>query len=329
MRVLVTGGAGFIGSHVVEALLRAGHEVVVLDDLRTGRRENLPRGVRLYELDLLDPRVGEVLNDERPEVVDHHAAQASVVASVRDPLLDARTNVLGTLHLLQHCVRTGVEHVVFASTGGAIYGEAHRIPCDEEHPARPISPYGVHKLCAEHHLYAFGKLYGLRWTSLRYANVYGPRQDPEGEAGVVAIFASAMLRGHRPVIFGDGLYTRDYVYVEDVAEANLLAIESKAEGVFNIGSGIETTTRRIFDLLREATGYPGEPEYGPPRPGDIRRIALDCRRARRILGWTPRTPLEEGLRRTVAWFREHRHKGSDGAPDSPPPGRPPCGPSAP
>ncbi|MDR5709436.1 MAG: NAD-dependent epimerase/dehydratase family protein [Armatimonadota bacterium] len=303
MKVLVTGGAGFVGSHVVEHLLRAGHEVVVVDDLRTGRRENLPPGVRLYALDILDPRMGEVFEQERPQVLSHHAAQASVAISLRDPELDARVNVVGTLKLLQYCVRTGVRHFVFASTGGAIYGEATAIPCPEDYPPRPISPYGVHKLCAEHHLLAWSALYGLRGTVLRYGNVYGPRQDPEGEAGVVAIFTATMLRGRPPVIFGDGLHTRDYVYVEDVAEANLRVIERGVEGVYNIGTGVETSTRDLFDLLRELVGYRGEPVYGPPRPGDVRRIALDCRRASEAFGWHPRTPLREGLSRTVAWFR--------------------------
>jgi len=303
MKVLVTGGAGFVGSHVVECLLRAGHEVVVVDDLRTGRRENLPSGVRLYKLDILDPGVAEVFEQERPQVLSHHAAQASVAVSVRDPEMDARVNVLGTLRLLQHSVRTGVRHFIFASTGGAIYGEAPEIPCREECPPRPISPYGVHKLCVEHHLLAWRALYGLSYTVLRYANVYGPRQDPEGEAGVVAIFAAAMLAGHRPVIFGDGLHTRDYVYVEDVAEANLRVVERGVEGVYNIGTGIETSTRSLFDLLRDLTGYREEPVYGPPRPGDVRRIALDCRRAEEAFGWRARTPLREGLARTVTWFR--------------------------
>ncbi|MCS7173401.1 MAG: NAD-dependent epimerase/dehydratase family protein [Armatimonadetes bacterium] len=303
MKVLVTGGAGFVGSHVVERLLRAGHEVVVVDDLRTGRRENLPAGVRLYQLDILDDRVAEVFERERPHAVSHHAAQASVAVSVRNPELDARVNVVGTLKLLQCCARTGVRHFVFASTGGAIYGETTAIPCSEDHPPQPISPYGVHKLCAEHHLHAWRALHGLACTALRYANVYGPRQDPEGEAGVVAIFTAAMLAGKRPVIFGDGLHTRDYVYVEDVAEANLQVIEQRVEGVYNIGTGIETSTRDLFELLRELVGYPGEPVYGPPRAGDVRRIALDCRRAEQAFGWQPRTSLREGLARTVAWFR--------------------------
>jgi UDP-glucose 4-epimerase len=314
MRVLVTGGAGFVGSHVVGVLREAGYRCAVVDVLDPGRREFVPEGVPLYRVDVTSPELEEVFEEERPEVVCHHAAQASVAVSVRDPLRDARVNVLGTLNVLQCCVRHGVRRVLFASTGGAIYGEPDRLPVPEDHPARPVSPYGVHKLCGEHHLAAYGRLYGLQWVALRYGNVYGPRQDPYGEAGVVAIFCAAMLAGQTPTIFGDGLHTRDYVYVEDVARANLRALETDAQGVFNVGTGVETSTRRIFDLLREATGYRGEPRYGPPRPGDVRRICLDPTRAERVLGWRPQVPLEEGIARTVAWFRARVRTGRPDVP---------------
>lgn len=303
MRILVTGGAGFVGSHVVEALRAAGHDVAVVDVLDGGREEFVPPGVRLYRVDVASPALGEVFEQERPEAVSHHAAQASVAVSVKDPLRDARTNVLGTLNLLECCVRHGVRRVVFASTGGAIYGEPERLPVSEDHPARPVSPYGIHKLCAEHHLAAYGRLHGLRWVALRYGNVYGPRQDPYGEAGVVAIFCAAMLEGRQPVVFGDGTHTRDYVYVQDVARANVLAVEGEAEGVFNVGTGVETSTLQIFRLLQAASGYRGEPRYGPPRPGDVHRICLDAGRAERVLGWRPRVELEEGIARTVEYFR--------------------------
>ncbi|MDR5683671.1 MAG: GDP-mannose 4,6-dehydratase [Armatimonadota bacterium] len=303
MKVLVTGGAGFIGSHVVEALLGAGHEVCVVDDLSSGRREHLSPDVRLHVLDIADAALAEVFDAERPDAVSHQAAQPSVAVSVREPLADARVNVLGTLNLITQAVRTGVRRFVFASTGGAIYGECEALPVTEAHPARPISPYGVHKLCAEHHLFAAQHLYGLRWTALRYANVYGPRQDPHGEAGVVAIFTRAMLAGQTPTIFGDGLHTRDYVYVGDVAAANAAALAADADGVFNIGTGTETSTQQVFDTLKAQTGYWGEPRYGPPRPGDVRRIALDVSRAEQALGWRPTVSLDEGLRRTVEWFR--------------------------
>ncbi len=309
MRVLVTGGAGFIGSHVVEVLRRAGHHVACADVLTTGRAEHLPPGVPLYRVDVASQAVWEVFQQEKPDAVCHLAAQASVAASVRDPVEDARVNVVGTLRILQGCVRYGVRRVVFASTGGAIYGEPEVLPTPEDTPARPLSPYGVHKLCAEHHLASYEHLYGLPWVALRYGNVYGPRQDPYGEAGVVAIFCAAMLQGRRPVIFGDGMHTRDYVYVEDAARANLLALEREGTGAFNIGTGRDTSTREIFDLLREATGYRGEPEYGPPRPGDVRRIALDPSRAEQVLGWRAKVRLEEGIARTVAWFRERLEGG--------------------
>lgn len=306
MKVLVTGGAGFIGSHVVHSLIRAGYGVCVVDDLSSGRREYVPPGVTLHVLDIADPALAGVFDAERPDAVSHQAAQASVAVSIREPRVDARVNVIGTLNLIEQAVRTGVRRFVFASTGGAIYGESDRIPVTEDQPARPISPYGVHKLCAEHHLFAAHHLYGLRWTALRYANVYGPRQDPHGEAGVVAIFTGAMLADQTPTIFGDGLHTRDYVYVEDVAAANVGALQAQTEGVFNIGTGNETTTRRIFEALKAHTGYAGVARYGPPRPGDVRRIALDVSRAEQLLGWRPTVSLDEGLRRTMEWFRRER-----------------------
>lgn len=314
MRVLVTGGAGFIGSHVVEALRAAGHHVAVVDTLEGGREEFVPAGVPLYRVDVASPALEEVFEQERPEVVSHQAAQTSVVVSVRDPLRDARTNVLGTLNVLECCVRYGVRRLVFASTGGAIYGEPEWLPVSEDHPARPVSPYGVHKLCGEHHLAAYSQLHGLRWVALRYGNVYGPRQDPYGEAGVVAIFCQAMLEGRQPVIFGDGSHTRDYVFVGDVAEANLLALDTQAEGVFNVGTGVETSTLQIFRLLQAATGYRGEPRHGSPRPGDVHRICLDCTRAERVLGWRAKVGLHEGIARTVEYFRSRAGAGRPGVP---------------
>ncbi|MFN3286623.1 MAG: NAD-dependent epimerase/dehydratase family protein [bacterium] len=309
MRVLVTGGAGFVGSHVVEVLRAAGHRVAVVDVLDPGRAEFVPEGVPLYRVDVASRQLEEVFQEERPQAVCHHAAQASVAVSVREPLRDAQVNVLGTLNVLECCVRYGVGRVLFASTGGAIYGEPDRLPVSEDHPTRPVSPYGVHKLCAEQHLAAYGHLYGLRWIALRYGNVYGPRQDPYGEAGVVAIFCVAMLEGRQPVIFGDGQHTRDYVYVEDVARANLLALETDVQGVFNVGTGVETPTREIFERVRDATGFSGEPRYAPARPGDVRRICLDIARAERVLGWRPQVTLAEGIARTVAWFRAHARTG--------------------
>jgi UDP-glucose 4-epimerase len=313
VKILVTGGAGFIGSAVMDRLRAEGHEPVALDNLHTGRRANLDSNYRLHVTDLVDGDLGAVFDAERPEAVVHHAAQSSVAISVRHPVLDARVNVIGTLRLLEECARTGVRQFVFASTGGAIYGDAAVVPCDEDQPPRPISPYAIHKLTAELHLAAFERLHGLRWAALRYANVYGPRQDPHGEAGVVAIFAGAMLEGRRPTIFGDGLHGRDYVHVDDVAEANALALRTGATGVFNIGTGAVTTTREVFDHLRSALSFAEEPAYGPEGAGDVRRIALDARRAARALGWRPRISVAEGLGRTAAWLRDRRARDAGGA----------------
>jgi len=303
VRVLVTGGAGFIGSHVVDAYLAAGWDVAIIDTLATGRAENVDRRARLYEVDVASPAVGEVFEQERPEVLNHHAAQASVPASVRDPVEDARVNALGAVNLLQHAVRTGVRKVVYASTGGALYGEPERIPADEDHPLRPLSPYGVSKYVGEVYLGLYRRLWKLRSFILRYANVYGPRQDPLGEAGVVAIFAQAMLAGRAPTIFGDGEQTRDFVYVEDVARANLLATQSEVEGVANIGTGIETSINEVHRRIAALTKHAAAPVHGPPREGDVYRIALDPTRAERTLGWRPQVDLQTGLAHTTEWFR--------------------------
>jgi len=304
MKVLLTGGAGFIGSHVADAYLEAGDDVAVVDNLTTGRRAHLPPGARFYEMDIRDPELREVFARERPEVVNHHAAQASVTASVADPGHDADVNVLGTLNLLALCQEFGVRRFVFASTGGAIYGDPEVIPAEEAHPTRPLSPYGISKMAGEHYVRFYGSL-GMTWAILRYANVYGPRQDPHGEAGVVAIFASAMLAGTPPTVFGDGTQTRDFVYVEDVARANLLATRAEHSETANIATGVETTVNDVVRALAEVTGFRDPPVYAPPRAGEVYRIALDPARARRWLGWAPAVALDDGLRRTVAWFRAH------------------------
>jgi len=304
MKVLITGGAGFIGSHVADAYLAAGEEVVVVDDLSSGRRTNLGRQVRLIELDIRSPELAALFQAERPEVVNHHAAQIDVRRSVADPALDVSINLLGSLNVLE-CARTAdVRRFVYASTGGAVYGEPLELPCREDHPARPISPYGASKHAFEHYLEMYFTLYGLPYSILRYANVYGPRQDPLGEAGVVAIFAARMLAGADIVINGDGDQTRDFVFVEDVAKANLLATNlGRACGLFNIGTGEGTSIKQLFDTLQRETGYRLSPAYGPAKPGETRHIFLDCSHASKALGWAPAVDLEEGLRRTLESLR--------------------------
>lgn len=304
MKVLVTGGAGFIGSHIVDALCAAGHQVVVVDNLSTGRRQNLRPDVPLYPLDLRSPDLGDLIRAERPECICHQAAQASVSVSVKQPLLDAEINVLGSLRLLEAARQAGVRKIVYASSGGAVYGEPRYLPCDEDHPIAPLSPYGVSKYIVELYLRLYRDLYGLAYTVLRYANVYGPRQDPYGEAGVVAIFTCQMLRGQRPTIFGDGEQQRDFVYVTDVARANLLALTAADGQVLNIGSGRPTTVNALYQHLSRLTGFREPPVYGPPRPGDVYRTYVAIERARHHLGWQPTVDLETGLAATVAAFRE-------------------------
>ena len=306
MKILVTGGAGFIGSHVADRFLAAGHEVVVLDDLNTGQIENLPQKARFYQMDLGSPWLDELFRIERPDVVAHQAAQKSVRISVDDPVFDATVNVTGTVALLQASVHHGVKRFLFASTGGAIYGDTDAVPTPEDAPAVPVSPYGAAKLAAEVYLRTFHALNGLSFAALRYANVYGPRQDPHGEAGVVAIFSQRLLAGETASINGDGKQTRDFVYVGDVAEANLLALKSEAVGSFNVGTGVETDINRIFEIIKRLSGSSQPPEHAPAKAGEQRRSAVDVSKIANVMGWRPRTSLEEGLRETVRYFRESR-----------------------
>jgi UDP-glucose 4-epimerase len=305
MRALVTGGAGFIGSHVVDALVERGDEVTVADYLSTGRRENLEQalanGARLVELDIRDAAaVADLFARERPEVVFHLAAQIDVRRSVADPAFDARVNVEGTINALEGARRAGARRFVNTSTGGAIYGEGKILPAPEDHPVAPEAPYGQSKFAAEGYCELFRRLYGFSTISLRYGNVYGPRQDPLGEAGVIAIFCGRLRDGERPTVFGDGLQTRDYVYVGDVVAANLAAAESQATGAYNIGRGVETNVLELVEALAPHAANGFEPEHAPERPGEVRHIALDFTRAREELGWEPRIGLEEGIERTLA-----------------------------
>jgi len=303
MNVLVTGGAGFIGSHVVEGLLKTGCRVDILDDLSTGDRARLPKKARFTRGDVRDGRrLRDLLRRRRTDAVVHLAAQVNVRQSIADPARDASLNVMGGLSLLQACADAGVRRLVFASSGGAIYGDQDRYPCREDAPARPNSPYGVAKLSFEHYAHAFAAA-GLRAVHLRLANVYGPRQDPRGEAGVIAIFSERMLAGQRPRVFGDGSQTRDYVFVEDVARAFRAGLRARP-GVYNIGTARETSVNALVREIAARTGYFGRPRHEPPIGGEVRRNVLDIRRARRILGWRPRVRLDEGLDRTVSWFKE-------------------------
>jgi UDP-glucose 4-epimerase len=307
MKVLVTGGAGFIGSHIVDMLVGEGYEVVVVDNLSTGREENLNPHAKFYRLDIQNASLEDIFQRERPVYVCHQAAQIDVRRSVEDPIFDAKINVLGTINLLQNCVKNSVEKIVFASSGGAIYGEQEIFPAPENHLLKPVSPYGITKLVAEHYLYYYKITYGLDYVSLRYANVYGPRQDPFGEAGVVAIFIQKMLNRDRPIINGDGEQTRDFVYVGDVARANLLALRNNTEeNVFNIGTGIETSVNQIFLYLKEIINPEIKEIHGPPKQGEQRRSVIDPAMAERLLGWRPTVDLTEGLRMTVRFFKESR-----------------------
>jgi UDP-glucose 4-epimerase len=304
VKIVVTGGAGFIGSHVVDGYVAAGHEVIVVDNLATGKRENLNPRARFVEQDILDPKTTELIRSERPQVVNHHAAQMDVRKSVADPIFDARTNILGTIGLLAAAREAGVAKFLFVSSGGAVYGEQETFPAPETHPTWPVSPYGVSKRSGELYAHFFMAEYGLRFCAFRYANVYGPRQDPHGEAGVVAIFSGRMLRNEPVTVNGDGTQTRDYVYVGDVARMSRLALETDATGPVNIGTGVETDVNQLATLLKDVAGSASEIRHGPAKAGEQKRSVIDIRRAAAVFGWRPEVPLREGLGRTVEFFRQ-------------------------
>ncbi|MCP9447372.1 MAG: NAD-dependent epimerase/dehydratase family protein [Nitrospira sp.] len=303
MKVLVTGGAGFIGSHVVDRLVEEGHEVVVVDDLSTGKRKHVNRSAGLYKLDVQSGRLEKVFRNERPSIVIHLAAQVSARQSVENPILDAQVNVLGTMNVLHQAARHGARKVIFASSGVAIYGEQEVHPAPESHPTKPLSAYGISKLCGEHYLSYFQRVSGLQVVSLRYASVYGPRQDPEGEAGVVAIFIRKMLSGEQPIINGNGRQTRDFVFVDDVVQANLAVMSQEAQGVYNVGTGVETSINELFRMLAGLTGSSCKEVHGPAKVGEQIRSVIDSSRLKQEVGWEPETGLAEGLEKTVAYFR--------------------------
>jgi len=303
-RILVTGGAGFIASHVADHLVAAGHDVAVVDNLSMGKREYVPAAAQFFPFDIKSQETAELIGRWRPQVIVHHAAQMSVQVSVSDPILDARENILGSLHLLQAAAQARVEKIIFASTGGAIYGEEAPLPAREEYLPQPEAPYGIAKLAVEHYLHFYQREHGIIPIALRYANVYGPRQNGMGEAGVVAIFIERFLAGQQPRINGDGLQTRDFVFVGDIVTANLLALDYPRAGIFNIGTGQETDILTIYLEIQKLLDSPLGPVHGPAKPGEQRRSSLDSSLASRELAWQPRTSLSEGLGLTVAGFRE-------------------------
>jgi UDP-glucose 4-epimerase len=303
-RILVTGGAGFIGSHIADALVAAGYDVAILDNLSTGNRAHVPAAAQFFPDDIKSREARELILRWRPWAIVHHAAQMSVQVSVADPVRDAQENILGSLNLLQAAAQAGVEKIVFASTGGAIYGDDAPLPAREEDRARPECPYGVAKLAVEHYLHFYHRQHGIIPVVLRYANVYGPRQNGQGEAGVVAIFLEKLLAGQQPVINGDGLQTRDFTYVADIVAANLRALDYPEAGIFNIGTGVETNIETIYLKLQEFTASPLAPVHGPAKPGEQRRSLLDSSKAGERLGWHPQVSVTEGLAHTAAAFRE-------------------------
>ena len=304
MKILVTGGAGFIGSHVADAYIQDGHEVFIVDDLSTGSEHNIHKHARFQKMDIRNPSLKDLFAKERFDVVNHHAAQMDVRRSVADPAFDASVNVLGGLAVLENARQYGVKKIIFASTGGAIYGEQEAFPADEQHPLRPLSPYGITKLSTEKYLYYYKMVHGLDSVILRYANIYGPRQNPHGEAGVVAIFASKMIAHDHPLINGDGEQTRDYTFVGDVVKANLLALQVGGSEVFNVGTGKETDVNVLFRKLKKILDPSCPENHGPAKEGEQRRSVISYQKIKSMLGWSPSVSLDEGLALTAAYFRD-------------------------
>ena len=308
-KILITGGAGFIGSNIADRLVKMGRSVVIVDNLATGKKENINEKAAFYEFDVRDPGLIDIFDREKPDVVIHNAAQLSVRVSVDEPLYDAEVNVLGGLNVFYCSVRTGAKKVIFASSGGTVYGEQEYFPAHEKHPTDPVSPYGVAKLASEKYLHYFYRKDGLEYVALRYANIYGPRQDPLGEAGVVAIFSKRVLEGENPVINGDGKQTRDYVFVGDAVEANIKAIDSSFTGCINIGTSTETSVNDLFYMLRDISGKKDIMEtHGPAKQGEQYRSVLDCTLAKKALGWEPEVRIKEGLKITYGWFEKRLDK---------------------
>jgi len=304
MKYLVTGGAGFIGSHLVDRLIKEGHKVVVIDNLSTGKKENLNPKAKFYKIDIGSSKIYQIFRKEKFEIVFHYAAQISVRKSIKNSLEDAKINILGSLNVLENCKKFGVKKVIFPSTG-AVYGDAKVLPTPEDYPELPLSPYAISKLTIEKYLNYYYKNFNLLFLSLRLANVYGPRQNPQGEAGVIAIFLKKMLSKGQPIIYGDGMQTRDFIFIDDVVEANILALKSNKVGIFNIGTSKETNVKTIFKKLKELTASKCTEVHVPALPCEQKRSCLDYSKAKKILGWRPKYNLNEGLTITMKWFREN------------------------
>lgn len=307
LNILVTGGAGFIASHIVDALIENGHNVTIIDNLSTGRKENINPKAKFYEKDIRDD-LSEIFEQGKFDIVNHHAAQINVRRSVNDPIYDAQINILGTLNLLQNCVKFGVKKFMFASTGGAVYGEQDYFPADENHKQQPLSPYGISKLAVEKYLYFYKEVHNLRYTILRYANIYGPRQNPLGEAGVVCIFLDKILSGQQPIINGNGEQTRDYVYVKDVVKANLLTLEEEESDVYNVGTAIETSVNELFQIINSNFNYKIKKVHGPAKPGEQMRSVITSEKLFKKFNWKPSNKLIDGLKETIDYYKKLNSK---------------------
>lgn len=305
MKILVTGGAGFIASNIADALIEHGHSVFILDNLSSGFEKNINRKAVFIKADIRDKNLSELFKKEKFDIINHHAAQMDVRRSVTDPSFDADINIIGTINLLQNSVKNGIKKFMFASTGGAIYGEQEFFPADEKHPTSPLSPYGISKLSVEKYLFFYKTQYDLKYTILRYANIYGPRQNPHGEAGVVAIFSKKLLRGEQPLINGDGKQTRDYTFVKDVVKANLLTLEDECSDIYNVGTGKETDVNTLFNKMNHIIGKGQSEKHGPAMPGEQLRSVISSGKLSQKFGWSPSTSLEEGLTNTIEYFKRN------------------------
>lgn len=303
MKILVTGGAGFIGSHIVDAYIKEGHDVIIIDDLSNGRKENLNPKAKFYKTDICSKKVVNILKTEKPELLNHHAAQIDVRHSVNNPINDIEVNVTGLVKLVESGKEYGLKKIILASSGGTVYGEQKEFPATEEHPTWPISPYGLNKLMSEKYLYYFRKQYGLSYAALRYANVYGPRQNPHGEAGVIAIFINALLNGKQPIINGDGMQTRDYIFIDDVVSANIKALNHNICGSFNIGTGIQTDVKEIFSKIKNILNINFAEKHGPAKEGEQLQSSISPKLFEKETGWKINVSLDDGLEKTTKWFK--------------------------